>query len=387
MPLTVLQVLPALESGGVERGTVEVAQELCRRGHRALVISAGGSMVGELEAAGARHITWAIGRKTPLTLHYVRPLRQLLASEGVDVLHARSRLPAWIAYLAWRRMDPAVRPRFITTVHGPYTINRYSRIMTRGERVIAISSWMRDYLRDNYPEVDPEKIAVVPRGVDPSQYPHGYQPSGAWMRQWREEHPALDGKFVVTLPARVTRWKGQEDLIAVVAKLKQAGLRVHGLIAGGAESRRRLFLQQLKNTVSAQGLAEDVSFLGQRQDLREVLAVSDAVVSLTREPEAFGRTTMEALALGVPVVGYDHGGTAEILRTVFPAGLVATGDTGAAAARLLEFSRQRPAVPIDYPFTLSRMLDATFHVYEDVMERQGDVAPGSNTNARAVSSS
>src|SRR3990172_1594290 len=162
MTLTVVQVLPALESGGVERGTVEVARELSRRGHRARVVWGGGGRGAEWGAAGPRHITWAIGKKTPLTLHYVRPLRQLLASERVDVLHARSRLPAWIAYLAWRRMDPLRRPRFVTTVHGPYTVNRYSRIMTRGERVIAISSWIRDYILSHYPEVDASRITVIP---------------------------------------------------------------------------------------------------------------------------------------------------------------------------------------------------------------------------------
>ncbi|MGQ0658472.1 MAG: glycosyltransferase family 4 protein [Chromatiales bacterium] len=366
MPLTVVQVLPALEAGEVERSTLEVAQELCRRGHRAIVISAGGRLVAELEAAGARHVTWAIGRKTPLTLHYVRPLRQLLLSERVDVLHARSRLPAWIAYLAWRRMDRAARPNFLTTVHGPYTVNRYSRIMTRGERVIAISSWIRDYILENYPNVEASKIALIPRGIDPTQYPHGHSPAEEWQREWRQCHPAIEGRYVITLPARVTRWKGHRDFITVIGRLKQEGVRVHGLIAGGAEPRRRPFLQELKSIVSAQDLVDDVTFLGQREDMREVMAVSDAVVSLTREPEAFGRTAIEALALGVPVVGYDHGGTAEILRAIFPQGLVPVGDTVAAASRLAEFARARPAVPVQYPFTLARMLNATLDLYESL---------------------
>jgi len=201
------------------------------------------------------------------------------------------------------------------------------------------------------------------------------------MCRWREEHPELEGKFVVTLPARIARRRGQEDLIAVIARLKQAGLRAHGLLAGEVEPRQRSFLREFKDALSAQGLTADVTLLERRQDLREVLAVSDAVVSLTREPEAFGRATIEALALGVPVVGYDHGGTAEILRAVFPAGLVPRGDTSAAAARLIQFSAQRPSVPSDNPFTLSRMLNATFRLYEDVIEA-GHAPPG-NANERA----
>lgn len=365
--LTVAQLLPALEVGGVERGTVEVAGALTARGHRAIVVSAGGRMVAELRACGAEHIELPIGRKSLLTLRHVPGLRRLFADSGVDIVHARSRLPAWIGYLAWRGMAAATRPRFVTTVHGPYSVNRYSAIMARGERVIAISNWIRDYIVTNYPAVDQSKVVVIPRGVDPAQYPHGYQPSPEWLEHWRREQPQTKGRFVVTLPARITRWKGQEDFIAVVARLKAAGEPVHGLIAGGAEPSRERFLDELRQRVAGEGLAGDISFLGQRSDLREVMAVSDAVVSLAREPEAFGRTTVEALALGVPVVGYAHGGTAEILRTVFPQGLVPFGDTAAAAARLAEFRRQRPPVPEHQPFTLSRMLDATLQTYESLL--------------------
>ena len=130
--LTVVQVLPALEGGGVERGTLEVARELVRHGHGSLVISAGGRMVAELEREGSEHITWTIGAKSLLTLRYVSKLRDLLVERRVDILHARSRLPAWIAWLAWRGMDPATRPHFVTTVHGLYSVNRYSAVMRRG---------------------------------------------------------------------------------------------------------------------------------------------------------------------------------------------------------------------------------------------------------------
>ncbi|MDO9008504.1 MAG: glycosyltransferase, partial [Thiobacillus sp.] len=150
--LTVLQLLPALESGGVERGTLEIAQALVARGHRALVMSAGGRQVSSLVAAGGEHFTWAIGRKRFKTLLLVGKLRKFLLEQKVDILHARSRVPAWIAYLAWRGMNPATRPRFITTVHGLYGVNRYSGIMTRGERVIAVSNTVRDYILREYPD-------------------------------------------------------------------------------------------------------------------------------------------------------------------------------------------------------------------------------------------
>ncbi len=174
--LTVLQLLPSLESGGVERGTLEIANELVRRGHRSLVISSGGRMVEALERAGSEHITWDIGAKSPLTLRFVPRLRRLLAERHIDIVHARSRMPAWIAYLAWRGMNPATRPHFVTTVHGLYSVNRYSAVMTRGERIIAVSNTARDYLLNNYPQVEASRIVVIPRGVDPQEFPYGYRP-------------------------------------------------------------------------------------------------------------------------------------------------------------------------------------------------------------------
>ena len=134
--LTVLQVLPSLEGGGVERGTLEVAAELVRRGHRSLVISSGGRLVAALEQEGSRHFSWPLGRKSLITLGYILPLRRFMAEQRVDIVHVRSRMPAWVVWLAWRGMDPASRPRLVTTVHGLYSVSRYSAVMTWGERVI-----------------------------------------------------------------------------------------------------------------------------------------------------------------------------------------------------------------------------------------------------------
>ena len=142
-PLTVLQVVPELEAGGVERGTLEVARELVRRGHRSLVISNGGRMVEQLQREGSTHIQCPIGRKSPLTLWQFGRMRRLLRDEHVDVVHARSRIPAWVTWLAWKSLPTTQRPHFVTTVHGLYSPNAYSQIMTRGEVVIAVSRTFR----------------------------------------------------------------------------------------------------------------------------------------------------------------------------------------------------------------------------------------------------
>lgn len=365
MSLSVLQVLPALEAGGVERGTVEVARALVAHGHRALVVSRGGRLVDALTAAGAEHHELPVGSKSPRSLLCIGALRDLM-SRQVDVVHVRSRLPAWIAYFAWRGLPAETRPSFVTTVHGPYSVNRYSAIMTRGERVIAISSMIRDYILGNYPRVDPARVSVIHRGVDPGEFPHGYQPAPAWRQALDAEHPHLADRRLVTLPARITRWKGHEDFLELIARLRAQGLPVHGLIAGGVEPRRRRFMAALVARRRALGLDDAVTFLGHRDDLREILASSAVVVSLSREPEAFGRTTLEALSLGRPVVGYAHGGVAEVLAAMFPRGAVEPGNPRQAADRVAEFLAARPEVAPSTAFTLERMLRATLALYEDV---------------------
>ena len=364
MPLTVLQTLPALDTGGVERGTVDVAAELARRGHRSLVMSGGGALAAELGAGGSRHYTWPVGRKSPLTLLLAPRLRRFLQEEQVDILHARSRLPAWVSYLAWNNMPPGSRPVFITSVHGPYRVGRYSAVMTRGQKVIAVSRYIHDYILANYPGVDPGKISIIPRGVDPGQFPRGHRPAETWLARWRMDRPYLQDKALVTLPGRITRWKGHADFIDIIGRLRQAGANVHGLVAGGAEPRRERFLRELIRSVNRRGLGNDISFLGRRDDLREVLGVSDVVLSLANVPEAFGRTTLEALSLGRPVVAYAHGGAEEVLEEMQPDGLVEPGNTAAATGKVLDFLKARPRIAPNRSFTLERMLDRTLALYE-----------------------
>ncbi len=361
--LTVVQVLPALESGGVEKGTLEVGRYLAQNGHRSIVISAGGRMVAQLEREGSEHVQWPLGAKRLTTLRYIWKVREFLAHERPDILHLRSRLPAWIGYLAWKGLPQESRPHLVTTVHGPYTPGRYSAVMVRGERVIAISDMIRDYILRNYPWVDPNIIRIIPRGVDPVAYPHGYQPPTEWLAKWRAQYPQLEGKYVITLPGRLTRWKGQEDFIKIITGLKQRGLPVHGVIVGDADQRKQYYAAELRAKVAEAGLSADITFAGHRSDMKEIMAVSDVVLSLSLNPEAFGRVSLEALALGVPVAAYDHGGVAEQLAAVFPQGRVPVGDVATLAERIADWHAQAPSVPGQHPFTLTRMLDSTLDVY------------------------
>lgn len=364
--LTVLQLLPALESGGVERGTLEIAHALVEHGHRALVMSAGGRQVAPLVASGAEHFTWLIGKKSLKTLFLVGKLRTFLLEQKVDIIHARSRVPAWIAYLAWRGMNPSTRPRFVTTVHGLYGVNRYSEIMTQGERVIAVSDTVRDYILREYPDTLPVRIQVIYRGVEGKAYPHGWKPDPAWQQAFAAQFPQAAGKQLVTLPGRITRLKGHEDFIELIARLKRRGLAVHGLIVGGASTSKLRYLQKLRDRVRSMGLESDISFTGQRDDLKNILAISNLVLSLSTQPESFGRTTLEALRLGVPTAGYDHGGVGEILRTIYPEGLLTLGDFDAATKCIATLLQQPSPVPDDDFYPLRNMLSQTLELYEQL---------------------
>jgi len=320
--LTVVQILPDLHSGGVEVGTLELAQGLIDQGHKAIVISAGGPMVAKLEAMGAKHVSWALGVKSPLTFLQLWKLRRWFAEHKPDIIHARSRMPAWLAYLAWRGMDKSSRPRFVTTMHGLHSVSFYSEVMCKGERVIAVSQTVKDYIAKHYPKVNLTRISVVNRGVDGQEYPAAYEPPAAWLKTWHEQYPHLQGKQVICLPGRLTRLKGHHDFIALLKRLKQSRPNIHGLIVGAQDPKRKAYALELNQAIASAGLEATITLTGGRPDMREIYTQAAVVLSLSRKPESFGRTTTEALSMGVPVVAYDHGGVAEQLENLFPEGRV-----------------------------------------------------------------
>lgn len=366
--MKILQILPELNAGGVERGTLEIASFLVKNGHQSVVVSNGGRLVEALEKAGSRHVALPVHRKSLATLLQVGPLRRILTKERPDILHIRSRVPGWVAWLAWRGMDPATRPKLVSTVHGFYSVNRYSAVMTRGERVIAVSNSIRTYILEHYPKTPVENIRVIPRGITPGDYGVDYQAPAAWLERWRQEQSKLAGKCVLLLPGRITRLKGHEDFFNLVASLKKDGIPAHGLIAGDTHEKKRAYLEELRGVVDQLGISDDITFLGHRSDIREVMSVSHIICALSQQPESFGRTVLEAMALGKPVVGYDCGGVGELLGELFPAGRVPLCDRD----RLLETTRlvieNKPLpLPVGEPFTLDAMCRSTLAVYQELV--------------------
>ena len=365
-PLTVVQLLPNMQGGGVERGTVEVADELVRKGHRSIVISGGGRMTPELTAAGTEHIQWAIGKKSPATLRWILPLRKLIQSENVDIIHARSRVPAWLAWLTLKSISKQKRPQFITTAHGLNSVGKFSRIMTQGDAVIAVSKTVREYLVQNYSEEISSRIHTIYRGRDPLEFPYCFKPSSRWLEKWKTEFPSLEQKTVLTLPGRLTRLKGHHDFLRLIDSLIGQHPEIHGLIVGGEDPRRKAYAEELRRQVIQMGLQNRITFTGHRTDMREIYAASNIVFSLSTKPESFGRTALEALSMGVPVIGYDHGGIGEILAQAFPQGAVLLGDESQLNSRVSELlvnDSMRFVQEFDQ-FQLSTMLDKTLALYQ-----------------------
>lgn len=360
--LTVLQMLPDLAGGGVERGTIETAHALVEAGHRALVMSAGGRLVSELVAGGAEHIARPIGRKSPATLRQLGPLRRILRERSVDVLHARSRVPAWLALLAHRSLPAAARPHLMTTMHGLHSVGRFSSVMTRGQTVVAVSRTVRDHIATHYRHCcDAAAVRVIRNGIDHDRFPHGFEPPGPWREAFFAEHPQLIGRRLLTLIGRLTRLKGHHDLLAALDRLPRD---YHAVIVGGEDPRRAGYAAEIREAAAAR--AGRVTLTGHRSDAREIAAISEAVLSLSTKPESFGRSVLEALALGVPVVGYSHGGVAEILGELFPEGRVAVGDVVGVAEQIQRIAQGNRQPAAFDSFALADTLAARVALYEEV---------------------
>ena len=365
--LTVVQLLPALASGGVERSTIEIAQALVRAGHRAIVVSKGGRLVPALEAVGGRHVELDIGAKSPATLGRIGALRRIIADAGADIVHARSRLPAWIGRLALRGMSPGTRPRWMTTVHGLNSPSRYSAVMASGERVICVSRTVRDYVIAHYPDSGDGRLRVVPRGIDIADFPRRVAVDRDARASWAAEYPALGGAGpLLLLPGRGTRLKGHADALALLARLRADGIDARLWMPGAREPGREAYVADLEAEARHSGCADVLAITGPTSAIAQAYAMSDVVLQLSRKPEAFGRTVIEALNVGVPVAGWAHGGVGELLAELQPQGAVRPFDEAVLADVVTSLLRHPPPAPATMPYTWQAMQDATLAVYDEL---------------------
>jgi len=374
----VLQVLPALVTGGVERGTVDIAQALVEAGWTALVASEGGPMVRELERAGATHITLPLASKNPLVIRRnADRLSALIEAHGVSLVHARSRAPAWSAWMA----TESTGCPFVTTFHGTYNTgffglkNRYNSVMARGQRVIAISDFIAEHVWRVY-GVDPARVRVVPRGIDLARFdPARVSPERIIQlaQKWR----LPDGARVITLPGRLTRWKGQTVLIEAMALLGRRDVRC---LLIGSDQGRTAYREHLVDLVRRRGLGDVVHLAGECNDMPAAYMLTDVVVSASTDPEAFGRVAVEGQAMGRPVIATAHGASAETVLAGRTGWLTEPGDPRALAEALDRFlalsvddrgaMAAEAVAHVRTHFSKERMCARTLAVYDEVLGRR-----------------
>ncbi|MDH3701394.1 MAG: glycosyltransferase family 4 protein [Alphaproteobacteria bacterium] len=378
----ILQVLPELVTGGVERGTVDIAGAIVQAGGRSLVASEGGRMAGELQRVGAEHITLPLATKSPFAIRRnARRLAEVIRANGVDIVHARSRAPAWSALFASRRTGA----HFVTTFHGTYNLGPpfkklYNSVMTRGERVIAISQFIADHMVKTY-KTDPAKIRVIYRGVDMDIFDPQKVPAVRVIQlanQWR----LPDGIPVVLLPARLTRWKGQTLLIEALARLRDGNIRC--LLVGDDQGRTK-YRRALERLVHRRNLDSVVHIVGECSDMPAAYKLADVVVSASTDPEAFGRVMVEAQAMGKPVIGAAHGASSELILPDRTGWLFEPGNVeqlaGALSSALSLDTGAREQLSnaaianVQARFSKTRMCHDTLNLYREIL------APGAAASA------
>lgn len=375
--LTVVQILPELEEGGVEGETVDLGIYLAQKGHRSIIISGGGRLVPLLERNGCVHVFWPfIGEKSLRCLQYIPKLKRYLLEEKVDILHLRSRLPAWIGYLAWKLIPEEKRPSLVTTFHGFYSVNSYSCIMTKGERVAAVSETIREHIIKNY-KIDQKKIGLIHGGFEEN----AFTPAAVTQERIEELRsawipPGCDKKIII-LPGRLTLWKGQDVLIESLALMDDRDFIC--LLIGDTEENTS-YTRKLRERIRQLGLSDNIFLVGHCDDMPAALMLADLVVSASStQPEAFGKVAIEAMAMGKPVIATAHGGSLETVAEGETGWLVPPMDPYAMCNAIVEalndkerlkiYGRNGRARVLTH-FTAKKMCEKTLTLYQDIHEEK-----------------
>ncbi len=362
--MNILQILPELESGGVERGTIDLAEALIKEGYKSVVVSAGGRLVKDLEATSSRHYTMPVHRKSLFSIIWcIGKLKAVIEKENIDIVHARSRVPAWIAFFA----ALGTKADLITTCHGYYSKHVFSSIMGWGKRVIVISQIIGRHMMHNF-GVRKEKIRLIYRGVDLNEFKF----------QKRELMP-VKPKKTIGIIGRITPLKGHVHFIKALPSIISEFPQARALIIGEAPESKRQYLRELKMLVEELSLSDKVEFVGNVKDVSSILKKLDILVLATTTQEAFGRVVIEAGAVGVPVVATKVGGVVEIIEHEKEGLLVEPANAheiAAAALRLLKDEKltieciRNLRKKVEDNFSLDVMVRKTIEEYKDVVNKK-----------------
>lgn len=379
-PYSVLQVVPTLNTGGAERTTLEVAEAVAGGHGRAVVASRGGRWERDLARTGAELVRMPVDSKNPLVMaRNVARLREIIATRSVDLVHARSRAPAWSALVAAR----AERKPFVTTYHGVYAATSpakrfYNGVMARGDLVIANSNFTRTHVLQTH-RIKPERVVTIYRGVDLDAFDaRRVSPERAsrLRDQWRRAQPE---PALILLPARLSRWKGHGLLLQAFAKVLAARPGAATLVFAGA-AQDSAYPTELGQEARSLGVGAHFSMVGDVEDMPAALRLATVAVFPSLRPEAFGRGAVEAQAMGVPVIAADHGGFPETVVHGETGLLFAAGQVEALAAalqQLLDMDPQsraamgaRGRVRAEELFSIERLKRATLNVYRALLDRE-----------------
>ena len=358
--MNILQILPELNVGGVETGTIDLAKYLVRYGHKAVVVSAGGELVKELESVGGIHYQLPVHKKSIFSiLRSIPELVQIIKKENIEIVHARSRVPAWAAYLAARRTGVV----FITTCHGYYRKHPFSYVMGWAKRVIVLSNVIGRHMIDDF-NCPHERIRLVPRSVDLEKFTY-LSPD-----EKRKED------FNVGIIGRITPLKGHTYFIKAMAKAVKSIPNLKIWIIGDAPESKGTYKEELQILVKRLGLGNSTQFLGNQRDIPGILASLDLVVMATTTPEAFGRVIIEAQAAGVPVVATQVGGAADIIEDGRTGQLVPPADADSIAEatvkifqdkKLAALLAQAAFKKVKEKYNVERMVDSTLAIYTEAL--------------------
>jgi glycosyltransferase involved in cell wall biosynthesis len=362
--MKILQILPELNIGGVERGVCDLSKALVEQGHQSFVISNGGKLESSLVASGGKHISMPVHIKRFKTLKLAKELYEVILDVNPDIIHVRSRMPAWVTYHALKKFKNN-KPVHVSTFHGLYSFPIYSKVMANVDHIISISNTVEDYIKTTY-KVPDEKITVIPRGCDLSEF--NQEPlDQSWKDEWYKEFPQTLNKKIIMLPARITKWKGVDDFINLINLINDES--IHAIVVGPVSKSKQKFFKKLQSKVQKLNLETKITFCGSRSDIVNVYKFADIVYNLSKTPEPFGRTTIEAASVGTKIMGWDHGGTKEILSELFPDGLVKLDDIQALKEKTLELLSDDDKKPKPNTFTSERMINSTLEVYRSLLEQ------------------
>ena len=359
--MKILQLLPALHQGGAERGAVELSRELIRRGIESAVISQGGRLAAQIESDGGKHYVLSVKSKNPLTFFpRALQLRGAIKSIRPDIIHVRSRLPAWLLKFA----NASLKLPVVSTVHGFNRVGRYSRVMTDADKIICASPSIKNYVRANYGIAD-EKIALIPRGVDLAAFNPNHL-DDKFIREFRAKYQ-LENAYIAAAVGRIAPGKGLATFIRALARAQKKRKILIGLIIGDADQSRLAHLGKLKNL--ADELNAPIKFIGNQSRMTEIYSLADVIVSCAEKPETFGRTLAESLAMNCPVIATRHGGAMDIVRENKDGFLFAPGDDADLAELLIaagecEWKGLRESAS---RFSLDEMAEKTLAVYQSVL--------------------